>query len=291
MKDMDNTGDLKDERPGHGWPIELLDPAREVAAISREAAASLRKQADDAAVVEQTWADLLKFMELGWNAHTTSVISRHGRLLDASAKDNAAASTAIEEIRRLAEQRATEAQKRFPRLLEDACNQADLPIDRDSPHPRYSFLDHFFSLHIDDQRRIARLSTSEGEIAQIPSDVPAVVDLIRRERHRIFDRPFVAARFLKQLRTQYLAIAKQEGEKDGASIPIRQITRRLGKNVRNFKTDEFLVDLSRLVEKGPAEIDGLHLDLQQTKDTRHGMLLPGRASRGYVGFVVFSKVN
>jgi hypothetical protein len=41
-----------------------------------------------------------------------------------------------------------------------------------------------------------------------------------------------------------------EKQRDGASIPIRMITRRLGKNVRGFRTDEFLVDLSRLADQG-----------------------------------------
>ena len=61
------------------------------------------------------------------------------------------------------------------------------------------------------------------------------------------------------------------------------------KNVKGFRTDEFLVDLSRLAQDGPFEIDGRRLDLQQTKDTNQGMLLHGAAGRGYVGFIVFKE--
>jgi len=288
---MDNRENPNDQKAGNNWPIELLDPARELAAAARESASILRKQAADASAIEQVWTDLLKFIESGWNAHIVYLLLRQKHLLERLKTDGHPAFAAIESIRVLAEQRATESQKRFPRLLENACAHAQLPIDRDSPHPRYSFDSHFFSLQIDDQRRLARLSNNEGEIAQIPSDVPAIVELVAHERRRLFDRPFTPSRFLKQLRVQYLAVAKQAGEPDGASIPIRQITRRLGKNIRNFRTDEFLVDLSRLVENGTAEIDGRQLDLQQTKDSRQGMLLPGPSSRGYVGFVVFTKGN
>jgi hypothetical protein len=288
---MDNRENPNNQKSGSYWPVEVLDPMRELAANSRESAAKLRKQAEDAMAIAQVWTDLLKFIDSGWDAHIASLLSHQNRLLEKLRTDGHPASAAIEAIRGIAEQRATDSQKRFPRLLERACAQAELPLDHDSPHPRYSFANHFFSLQIDDQRRLARLSNSEGDIAQLPSDIPAIVELVTRERHRLFDRPFNAARFLKQLRAQYLAVAKQAGQPDGTSIPIRQITRRLGKNVRNFKTDEFLVDLSRLVEKGRAEIDDRLLDLQQTKDTRQGMLIPGPASRGYVGFVIFTKVN
>ena len=72
-------------------------------------------------------------------------------------------------------------------------------------------------------------------------------------------------------------------------MPIRRITHRLGKNEKGFHTDEFLVDLSRLAEEGPLQVDDVKVDLQQTKDTTQGMLLHGVASSGYVGFIVFRK--
>src|SRR5262249_18391972 len=150
-----------------------------------------------------------------------------------------------------------------------ACRAANLPLDSDSRHPRYSLEHKFFQIEIDDQRRIARLSNREreGRLAELPADVGAVVDAIQREHTRVFGRSFDGKKFLKQLRTQYLAILKKEKLSEGASVPIRHITRRLGKNIRGFRPDEFLVDLSRLVERGPTQVDGWQLDLQQTKDT------------------------
>ncbi len=95
---------------------------------------------------------------------------------------------------------------------------------------------------------------------------------------------------LSKLRHQYLAIVRRDKESDGASIPIRNLTSRLGKNEKGFRTDEFLIDLSRLVESDHLEIDGRRLDLQQTKDAHQGMLLHGAAGRGYIGFITFRKV-
>src|SRR5262249_14103360 len=138
-------------------------------------------------------------------------------------------------------------------------------------------------------KRTARLSNHEGRLAEIPADIAAVVEAIQQEQKRVFGRAFNGAKFLKLLRAQYKAVVTKEKQTDGASVPIRQITRRLGKNAKGFRTDEFLVDLSRLAEQGPFEIDGRRLDLQQTKDTSQGMLLHGAAARGYVGFVVFKE--
>jgi hypothetical protein len=201
---MDNLENSNDHKTGGDWPVDLLDPTRELAANARESAAKLKQQAEEAAAIERVWTDLLRFMENGWNAHIDHLLSSRKHLVERLKAAAHPASAPIERIRAIAEQRAAESQKRFPRLLENACAEAALPIDRDSPHPKYSFDDHFFSLQIDDQRRSARLSNSEGEIAQIPSDIPAIVQLMSRERHRLFDRPFAASRFLKQLRAQYL---------------------------------------------------------------------------------------
>ncbi len=87
-----------------------------------------------------------------------------------------------------------------------------------------------------------------------------------------------------------MAVIKNEKISDGSSVPIRHITRRLGKNEKGFRTDEFLIDLSRLVEQGATEVDGRQFELQQTKNTEQGMLLHGAAGRGYIGFILFKKV-
>ena len=98
----------------------------------------------------------------------------------------------------------------------------------------------------------------------------------------------VSKKILKKLRTQYLAIVKAQKRKDGDSIPIRQITSRLGKNEKGFRTDEFLIDISHLADKGEVEIDGYKIEFQQTKDTSQGMYLHIEPKR-YIGSVVFKK--
>lgn len=268
-----------------------FDAVREFLAAAKEKTKALKAQAEEAARAERFWGDLLGFLTRGWPLHFLHKLNQECRLLEDLRAAGHTAVAAIEEARRTAEEEADKVQRRFPRFLEDACRAAGISLDPDSPHPRYTIERRFFKLEIDDHKRMARLSDTESRLADIPCDVGAIVELIQREHKRVFGRSFDAKRFLKSLWSQYTAILKHEKMSPKASVPIRKITRRLGKNTKGFRTDEFVVDLSRLVEAGFAEIDGWRLDLQQTKNTSDGILLHGIAGRGYVGYVVFNRCN
>jgi hypothetical protein len=273
-----------------GFRPQVLDSVRDLLAAARERAKALKAETDAAARIEKVWEALLGFIGKEWPLHLLDLLDREVPLLKAMRSDGHPAIAAIEDAYREAQEQADTLKRRYPSHLEDACRSAGLSLDPESRHPGYSFEQRFFQLKIDEQKWTARLSNHEGRLAELPADVGAIVEVILRERNRLFGRPFNGSKFLKVLRSQYLAVAKKDKQSDGASIPIRQITRRLGKNAKGFRSDEFLVDLSRLVEQGPMDIDGYRLDLQQTKDTNQGMLLHGVAGRGYIGFVVFRKV-
>lgn len=268
---------------------ESIGFARELSASRRQTATQLRTQAEEASHIEKVCTDLVIFLEKGWVIHVLHLLDKEKITLRGICKGSDLSS--LEEIYLKAKDEAEKTQRRFPSLLDQACREANLEINPESRHPRYYFDGMFFTLEINDQKKTARLSDYEGTLGELPCDVGAVVEAIQRERNRVFERKFNGKAFLKKLRRQYLAVIKRGKHEDGASVPIRQITSRLGKNERGFRTDEFLVDLSRLVEQGPFEIDGRRLDLQQTKDSNKGMLLPARAGRGYIGFILFREVE
>lgn len=270
-------------------PQEIIDLARDQLGAARERTNALKMQLEEAVYVEKAWNDFLAFTSRGWSMHILDLLSKHAPIFERLRAENPHVSSAIDQARRLAQEEADSIIRRYPAYFEEACRETDLPLDSESRHPRYSLQNRFFQLDLDEKKRIARLSNHEGRLAELPADIPAVVQMIKGEHKRIFDRPFDGKKFFKQLRSQYKAIINKNKQQDGESVPIRQITRRLGKNVKGFRTDEFLVDLSRLLEKGPFEIDGKRLDLQQTKDTSQGMLLFGTAGRGYIGFIVFKE--
>jgi len=272
------------------FPLEILDQVRELHGTAKTEAERLRAAAEEAAQAQKVWASCQDWMAKGWPMHFLSLVDKEASRLKKMRADNHPAIPAIEEAYRLANEEANHIIRRFPALLEEACRSYKLSLDLESRHPKYSLKSGFFRLEIDEQKRQARLSDHEGRLAELPADIPAIVETIQREHARIFERSFNGRKFLKMLRGQYKASIKKQKQSDGSSVPIRHITRRLGKNLKRFRTDEFLVDLSRLAQEGPFEIDNRRLDLQQTKDTNQGMLLHGAAGRGYIGFVVFKEV-
>jgi len=264
---------------------------RGLLATAKQKAKILKAEADEAARVHRVWEDLFAFLSKDWPLHILALIEREAELLKKLRADGNAAIPALEDVYRSSKEQAEGLKRRFVNNLDEACKASSLPLDRDSSrHPRYTFEKGFIHLEIDDYKGVARLSDNETRLDEFPADIGAIVEAVQREQKRLFARPFDGKKFLQKLRRQYCALVAKEGEQDGASLPIRRITARLGKNEDRFRTDEFLVDLSRLVEQGPAEVDGYRFDLQQTKDTNQGMLLHGPAGRGYVGFITFRKV-
>jgi hypothetical protein len=251
----------------------------------------LQAEAEEATRIQTVWESLQTYMVKGWPLHVVKLFDHELPLLKKLRTDHHPAIDTLESIYRMARDQAATLKRRFPANLEGACQASGLSIDRQSKHPRYYFAGGFFKIEVDDQQGVARLSDHEGSLDEVAADVGAIIELVQREQTRVFDRQFDGDKFLSKLRRQYVAVAKKSNQPDGASIPIRHITRRLGKNEKGFRTDEFLVDLSRLVEQGPTEVDGRRLDLQQTKDSSQGMLLIGAAGRGYVGYVIFKEVK
>ena len=269
------------------FPHEIKDQIRQLHHSARATAKQMKLDAEVASRTERVWAELEDFLTKGWVLHILELLEEEAPRFRKMRADNDPAIPFIDELQHLVGEESKRLFRRYPAFLEEACRSANLTLDANSRHPKYSLDQGFFRLEIDEKNRQARLSDYEGRLAEHPADVQAVVETIQKEHRRIFGRPFNGQQFLKRLRAQYKAVVSKENLADGDSVPIRHITRRMGKNIKGFRTDEFLVDLSRLAEKGPLEIDGRRLDLQQTKDINQGMLLHGVAARGYIGFIVF----
>jgi hypothetical protein len=250
----------------------------------------LQKQIAETRSIESFCSTFLKYMEKDWPIHLLHLIEKERKLI-ALLKERQDLPFNIEEAEKDAKESLMTAMRRFPLMIEESCKKNNLKIDSTSRHPKYTFHDGFFTLEIDDKKFKAKFSNTEGNLFDISADIDAIIELVIKEKDRIFGRKFEGSKFLKLLRANYLAILKKDNLKDGESLPIRHITRRLGKNLKDFRSDEFSYDLSRLASEGPFEIDKRKIDLQQTKDTRQGMLLHGSISRGYIGFIIFKEVQ
>jgi len=177
--------------------------------------------------------------------------------------------------------------RNYPALIQQVAQQEKIEIDKTSAHPKYTFCKGFIMLEIDDREFKARAYTREGNLFIKPFDIQLVVSTIKQEINRIFGRPFNSNQFAKMLYQNYSIIIKKEKKKIGEPIPIRKITTRLGKNKKNFRTDEFIVDFSRLIESETPLI--YKIDLDNTKDDRSGILLYQMEAHGYIGFIRMRK--
>lgn len=272
-----------------GFRPELSTGITDLLASAKERTKALKAEADAAASIEKFLERLNSFIQKDWPFHVLDLVDRESTKLKTLRSEGHPAIQAIEKIYRDAKEQADTIKLRYPGLLEEACRKNGLVLDTDCRHPNYSLKQWFFQLKVDEKKWIARLYDHEGRLAELPADVDAVAEVLLREQKRLFGRPFDGYKFIKRLLSVYRTVLKEDNRAEGDSIPIRHITRNMGRNVKGFRTDEFLIDLSRLVERGPTEIDGYRLDLQHTKDTTQGMLLHGSAGRGYIGFVVFRK--
>ena len=273
------------------FPETVREAVAQVAGQLGKRAEALQAQADEAARGYDVWKRLSDHIGHGWSLHVLQTLRKHRQLVESIVTGRPELAAALHEIQSAAEQHSRLTIQRYPMLMEQFSNARGLTLDRTSRHPIYTFEDGFFKLAIDERNGTASLSDHEGALAEVSADVEAVLQTVEAEHKRVFARQFDGPKVLKRLRQQYIGVAAKEGRTDGDPIPIRHITRRLGKNAKGFRTDEFLVDLSRLLKAGPLEIDGRRLDLQQTKDTSQGMLLHGISASGYIGFVLFRRVE
>lgn len=273
------------------FPDNILRIIGEQAASELNQVKRIEAQLAEAKKRHECLSDLNSYLKKDWPQHVLFLLKRESHAFKVMEIGNEPLSDTLASIRTAAMEKVSILQRRFPAFLEEACKTANLPLDSESRDPQYTFEKGFFTLSIDYQKGMARLSDYEGRLNEFPSDISAIVECVRAEYKRTFGKAFDGEKFLEKLRMNYLSIIKKEGLTDGSELPIRKITTRLGKNEKGFRTDEFIVQLSRLIKEGTVEIDNRRVDLQQTKDNQQGIYLPGLTGRGYIGYITFKEVK
>ena len=281
------TDDLFSATPMSSNP----DPLTAAAQAASQEAATLKTQFDHFKSLQKFLEELISYRDKGWLLHLKALCDRESERLKALRAAGHSSIDAIEQHYREAQVSAKGVPATMPSDIERLATSAGLSIDRKSRHPRYFFAkDGFIEARIDDHRLTATISTREGKIATMHADPPAIIEAISAGSQRLFGRKFSGSRFLGDVRKAYKAAVKTRKEaRDGEPVPLREIYVQMTKKDKGYKRDEFLVDLSNLVELGPAETSGYKFELQQTKDTHEGILLLGAAGRGMVNLLVFKK--
>jgi hypothetical protein len=185
-------------------------------------------------------------------------------------------------------EKCQELARSYPKLIQDFSISEKIPIDQTSRHPKYTFCEGFITLEIYDKTFEARAFSRGNHLFTIPFDIETVVSALKKEINRLFNRSLDENKFTKSLFSHYNSIIKKENYTFGDPIPIYDIFNRLNKKKKKkIKIDEFIVDLSKLIQKGAPLISGRRLDLTQTRDEKSGILLHHFESRGYIGFLKF----
>lgn len=266
---------------------DYLGLAKAQSELARKAVDHARQQLDQAQRDRCFWDDLAGALERGHPAHARLLLRRESDLFHRIEASDEPVAPRLRGLRAELEARARTSAGRFAREFPGAAREAGLQIDTTSRHPKYTFKQGFLQLEVNERDLTAKVMPRDGAETIVGLDVSLVVDTLRTEQTRLFDRPIEAQTFLRSLYTAYSAIVRSEGSKEGDEIPLRRVTNRMAKNLNRFAADEFNVDLSRLVQTGELLFDGKRVHLNHTRDRRQGMLLQGLESGGYVGFISF----
>jgi hypothetical protein len=271
-----------DEKP------DLLNVAADHAAKEVE---EHKARFDELKAVARFLDKLRSNRDKGWVLHIQAQCEKEADLLRQLRESEHSCIQLVVDLYKEAKKQASKVVTMIPSTIEHLSKERQIEIGRKSMHPRYFFgHEGFIEAKVDDQKLSATVSTREGRLATLPADPAAILDVVGAEKKRLFERKYTGSKFLADLRRAYRAAVKgRKDARDGDPIPLREIYGQMAKKTKGYKRDEFLVDLSRLVEEGPAETSGERFDLQQTKDTQEGLLLLGAAGRGMVNLLVFKK--
>lgn len=227
-----------------------------------------------------------------WPLHVIDWFARNKALVDEIGQSTKGRlPSALAAILAEAVQQAEELKKKYSFWMDTTAARNSFKPDKSSRHPVYRFHNGFFTVTISEPSYTARIEDLAGALVdRMPADPSAIIIYLQHEKARIFGRTFDPQAFLQKLLKNYMAIIEKDPElKDGEPMPIRRLTARLRDNEKNFHVDEFLVDLTRLLELGVAQIDGRTLMLEQTKDIDRGLYVFPKNGHGYVGFLRFTR--
>lgn len=246
-----------------------------------------RQQFEQAQNTQRFWDTLIGFIRQSLPAQALLLLRRQAEWIKRLPPSEAFVVERLRQLYSELEQRARPAAIAFGRTFPSAAREAGIEIDSTSRHPRYSFSRGFLRLEVDETEFTAKLVPRDGQASMVGLDLGYVIEKIKSEQHRLFERELNADVLLRSLYTAYSAVLRAEGRSDGDEVPLRRVTNRLAKNLNRFAPDEFNVDLSRIVQRGDLAVDGKRLHLNHTRNQRQGMLLHGLESGGYVGFISF----
>ncbi len=175
----------------------------------------------------------------------------------------------------------------YPNRLSSALEKFGLKLDEFANYPRLSICQGYIKFEIWERKRRGVLKAYDRKISELKLDIEKVAAAINKEDKRLFLGERDTNKILGELWEAYKVLIKRESSLLGSSIPINSIIKEISKKRSKFRLDEYIIDLTLLVEKGPYEIEGYKVDFQHTRDKKNGIILQCDLARGYIGYVLF----
>lgn len=197
----------------------------------------------------------------------------------------------IEDFSNDLSKKCIEVYENYPNKVKDFCVKQKIDLDNNFSYDKYSFYNGFLTLEIDSKNFTAEFFSRQGILfSKKPFDPDTIFPLMKKEINRIFNRKFNSKLFLKKLFDDYKEFIKNKNKNIGDLVNIKEFMSYLSKKYKNFKYDEFVIDLSKLVFSETEIISGYRLTLNQIKNYDNlGILLYGNEGRGYIGYISFKK--
>ena len=233
-----------------------LDGVRERAGQARERLHHARREVSEAEIAFNALKSLEVEIERNRPASALFVLRKNKDYLERLKKARDPFVRKLETLQATLEDEAKKGASKFGREFPSAVRAAGLEIDPTSRHPLYTFMRGFIRLEVEDRKFTAEITPRDGESIELGLDIDPLVERLKQEIDRLFNKPHNPQTLLRSIYTAYKAALRVEKKREGDEVPLRRLTNRLSKNLNNFAADEFNVQLSQLVASGDLEVDG-----------------------------------
>jgi hypothetical protein len=163
--------------------------------------------------------------------------------------------------------------------LREACNQLNYFVEGEFPSLT---ADGLIKIRLDKEANIAIVNGKKTSSLSIN----VVVERIRSEHKRIWERELDLSLFTSQLRNAYQTIRQEKSTREGEYLSLREIYQYLKTTRKSYPLDLFAADLSRLLENGSLLST---IEIAPVRDPKKAIYIFNRKNHSsrYIGLIRF----
>src|SRR5947209_14867127 len=195
-------------------PRSLLGRVDDAVAASGREREDAQRRLEEARLALEVWERVQDDLRAGHYADALLAIKETGDppvVLDGSHSHRDLA----EALRTTLDANAREATTRFGKDFPSLARAGGLEIDRTSRHPKYTLMQGFVRVDLDERRHVVTNRPRDVAPIRVGADAALVADRVAAEIRRISDRPLDADALARSIHTAYVAVLRRENRPDG----------------------------------------------------------------------------